>query len=61
MTATLVVAKLDRLSRSVAFLSTLQDSGAKFVAADMPEANELAALQDAQMARQGKGLQKNRV
>lgn len=38
---TLVVAKLDRLSRSVAFLSTLQDSGAKFVAADMPEANEL--------------------
>lgn len=39
--ATLVVAKLDRLSRSVAFLSALQDSGAKFVAADMPEANEL--------------------
>lgn len=39
--ATLVVAKLDRLSRSVAFLSTLQDSGARFVAADMPEANEL--------------------
>ena len=36
-----MVAKLDRLSRSVAFLSTLQDSGAKFVAADMPEANEL--------------------
>lgn len=39
--ATLVVAKLDRLSRSVAFLSALQDSGAKFIAADMPEANEL--------------------
>jgi DNA invertase Pin-like site-specific DNA recombinase len=39
--ATLVVAKLDRLSRSVAFLSALQESGAKFVAADMPEANEL--------------------
>ena len=39
--ATLVVAKLDRLSRSVAFLSALQDSGAKFVAADMPEANDL--------------------
>lgn len=39
--ATLVVAKLDRLSRSVAFLSTLQDSGAQFIAADMPEANEL--------------------
>ncbi len=39
--AVLVVAKLDRLSRSVTFLSQLQDSGAKFVAADMPEANEL--------------------
>jgi len=39
--ATLVVAKLDRLSRNVAFLATLQDSGVKFVAADMPEANEL--------------------
>lgn len=39
--ATLVVAKLDRLSRKVTFLSALQDSGAKFIAADMPEANEL--------------------
>jgi len=39
--ATLVVAKLDRLSRSVAFLSALQDSGGRFLAADMPEANEL--------------------
>lgn len=38
---TLVVAKLDRLSRSVAFLSALQDSGGRFLAADMPEANEL--------------------
>lgn len=38
---TLVVAKLDRLSRSVAFLSALQDSGGRFIAADMPEANEL--------------------
>jgi DNA invertase Pin-like site-specific DNA recombinase len=39
--ATLIVAKLDRLSRNVAFLATLQDSGTRFVAADMPEANEL--------------------
>jgi Site-specific recombinases, DNA invertase Pin homologs len=39
--ATLVVAKLDRLSRNVAFLAALQESGAKFIAADMPEANEL--------------------
>src|SRR5262245_1740912 len=39
--ATLIVAKLDRLSRNVAFLATLQDSGARFVAADNPQANEL--------------------
>jgi DNA invertase Pin-like site-specific DNA recombinase len=39
--ATLVVAKLDRLSRNLAFLAKLQDSGARFVAADIPEANEL--------------------
>lgn len=37
----LVVAKLDRLSRSETFLSALQDSGASFIAADMPEANDL--------------------
>lgn len=39
--ATLVVAKVDRLSRNLAFLATLQESGIRFVAADMPEANEL--------------------
>jgi DNA invertase Pin-like site-specific DNA recombinase len=39
--STLVVAKLDRLSRNVAFLANMQESGVKFVAVDMPEANEL--------------------
>lgn len=39
--ATLVVAKLDRLSRSVAFLMTLRDSDVAFVAADLPEANTM--------------------
>lgn len=36
----LVIVKLDRLSRSVGFIAQLQDSGVKFVACDMPEANE---------------------
>ncbi|HEX7857488.1 MAG TPA: recombinase family protein [Sphingobium sp.] len=39
--ATLIIAKLDRLSRNAAFLLQLQDSGAKFIAADMPEACNL--------------------
>jgi len=39
--ATLVVAKLDRLSRNVPFLAALQESGVKVVRADMPEATEL--------------------
>lgn len=39
--ATLVIAKLDRLSRDAAFLLNLQKGRVRFVAADMPEANEL--------------------
>src|SRR5258706_2822013 len=39
--AILIVAKLDRLSRNAAFLMTLRDSGAEFVAADLPEANTM--------------------
>jgi DNA invertase Pin-like site-specific DNA recombinase len=39
--AVLVIAKLDRLSRSASFTLALRDSGAKFVCCDMPEANDL--------------------
>lgn len=39
--ATLLIAKLDRLARNVAFVSSLMDSGVEFVAADAPYANRL--------------------
>ena len=37
--ATLLIAKIDRLSRNPAFLINLQDSSTNFVCVDMPEAN----------------------
>jgi hypothetical protein len=39
--AKLVIAKLDRLSRNLAFIATLLDSGVEFVAANNPHANRL--------------------
>ncbi|MCZ8105626.1 MAG: recombinase family protein [Burkholderiales bacterium] len=39
--ATLVIAKLDRLARNVAFVSKLMEEGVEFVAADFPKANSL--------------------
>jgi DNA invertase Pin-like site-specific DNA recombinase len=39
--STLLIAKLDRLSRNVAFISNLMDSGVDFVAVDFPQANRL--------------------
>ena len=39
--ATLIIAKLDRLTRNVAFVSSLLDSGVKFKAVDMPHATDL--------------------
>lgn len=41
MRATLVIAKLDRLARNIAFVSNLMESGIEFVAADMPAINRL--------------------
>lgn len=37
--ATLVIAKIDRLARNVAFISSLMESGLPFVCCDMPEAD----------------------
>jgi DNA invertase Pin-like site-specific DNA recombinase len=37
----LVIAKLDRLARNVAFIANLMESGVEFVAVDFPEANRL--------------------
>ncbi|MEP2988016.1 MAG: recombinase family protein [Parasphingorhabdus sp.] len=39
--ATLVIAKLDRLARNVAFISSLMETGVEFVAVDAPYANKL--------------------
>ena len=53
--ATLVIAKLDRLSRNAAFLLTLRDSGVRFSAVDLPEANDLTVGIMALVAQQGAG------
>jgi Resolvase, N terminal domain len=42
--AKLIIAKLDRLSRNLAFIATLMDSGVEFVAVDNPHANKLSHL-----------------
>ena len=39
--ATLIIAKLDRLARNVAFVSNLMESGTEFEAVDFPQANRL--------------------
>jgi DNA invertase Pin-like site-specific DNA recombinase len=39
--ATLVIARLDRLARNVAFIATLMESKVEFVAVDFPQADQL--------------------
>ena len=39
--STLLIAKLDRLSRNLTFVSTLMDTKVRFICCDMPDANEL--------------------
>jgi DNA invertase Pin-like site-specific DNA recombinase len=50
--ATLVIAKLDWLSRNAAFLLTLRHSGVRFVAVEMPGANDRTVGIMAPVARQ---------
>ena len=46
-----MIAKLDRLSRNAAFLLALRESGIRFIAVDMPEANDLTVAIMALAAR----------
>lgn len=48
--ATLVIAKLDRLARSVRFIAELMESGVEFVACDLPAANRFTLHVMAAMA-----------
>ena len=48
----LVIAKLDRLSRNVLFITTLMESGVDFVACDMPTANKFTIHIFAALAEQ---------
>jgi DNA invertase Pin-like site-specific DNA recombinase len=49
--ATLLIAKLDRLSRNVSFLFRLRDEGVKFQAIDIPDCNSLTLCVFAGMAQ----------
>lgn len=50
--ARLVIAKLDRLSRNMTFVSSLMDAQVSFVCADMPDANEFTIHIFAALAQQ---------
>jgi len=60
--AVLLIAKLDRLARNVAFIAGLMESGVKFVAADMPHADAFQLHIYASMAEQeAKAISKRTV
>jgi DNA invertase Pin-like site-specific DNA recombinase len=50
--ATLVIAKLDRLARNVAFIANLMEAGVEFEAVDLPDANRMTLHIMAAMAEQ---------
>src|SRR5690349_22691039 len=54
--ATLIIAKLDRLARNVAFVSNLMEAGVEFVAVDFPQANRLTIHILAAVAEHERGM-----
>lgn len=54
--ARLIVAKLDRLSRDLGFITTLQKAGIRFTVAEMPDATELTIHIYAAMAQHERKL-----
>lgn len=54
--AKLVIAKLDRLSRNLTFISSLMDSKIEFVCCDMPDANKFTIHIFAALAQQEREL-----
>lgn len=59
--ATLIIAKLDRLSRNVGFIFALRDSGVNFVCCDIPDANTLTIGLFAVMAQHEREIISKRV
>lgn len=59
--ATLIIAKIDRLSRRISFIFALRDSGVDFVACDLPEFNTLSLAVIAAMAQQERELISSRT
>lgn len=59
--ATLVIAKLDRLSRDLSFIAELQKSGIEFIACDMPSANKFTVQIMAAFAQHEREMISDRV
>ena len=59
--ATLIIAKLDRLSRNASFIMALRDSKVDFIACDLPQANTLTVGIMALLAQQERELISSRT
>lgn len=59
--AKLIIAKLDRLSRNLTFISSLMDNHISFVCCDMPEANEFTIHIFAALAQQERKMISSRT